>query len=46
MVDVKFAAPFVAIAARFVKKLEDKDCYDHGVNYNPFLYNNELLEKA
>jgi uncharacterized integral membrane protein (TIGR00697 family) len=46
MIFAFFAAPFVAIAARFLKKMEDKDCYDHDVNYNPFLYNEVFLEKA
>ena len=46
MIFAFFAAPVVAIAARFVKKIEDKECYDYGVNYNPFLYNKEFLKKA
>lgn len=46
MIFAFFAAPFVAIAARFVKKIEAKECYDYGVNYNPFKYNKEFLKGA
>lgn len=33
------AAPFISIIASKLKKLEGCDIFDHGVNYNPFLYN-------
>lgn len=33
------AAPFIALLATIVKKIEQSDVYDHNVNYNPFNYN-------
>ncbi|CAM4376118.1 MAG: queuosine precursor transporter [Legionella sp.] len=31
-------APFVSVLASFIKKKENVDFYDYGVNYNPFSY--------
>ncbi|BCA97278.1 transporter (plasmid) [Legionella antarctica] len=40
------AAPIVSIIASKVKKWEKSDVFDHGVNYNPFLYNYNADNKA
>jgi queuosine precursor transporter len=32
-------APIVSILSVLVKRLENSDVYDYGMNYNPFLYN-------
>lgn len=40
------AAPFVSVAALYVKKLENQECFDHRVNYNPFLYNTEFVKNV
>ncbi|MGC1182383.1 VUT family protein [Legionella sp.] len=35
-------APLVSIIAAKVKKWENCDVFDHGINYNPFLYNYDV----
>jgi hypothetical protein len=33
------AAPIASVIASKIKKIEKTDVFDHGINYNPFLYN-------
>lgn len=40
------AAPAVTWLAAIIKKIEKSDVYDHGISYNPFLYNYDICSDS